>query len=152
METLFPKTGDPSKTYSAEVEGMFRVPLQGLSESKKFRTWTKYKDIRRATRFAQTISPSALTSMSGTSRFANALPKSLCPPSTSAERFSKGGCFLLYRLGKSSNNQPRKTKARPESHTMCKSFRPRRFAVSSACFASLSFRQKVRRERSGQTG
>ena len=132
---------------------MFRAPLQSLSESKKFWAWTKCKDSRRATRFAQTISPSALTSMSGTSRFANALPKSPCPhPPTPQKGSRNGACFLLYRLGKSSNNQPRKTKARSESHTMCKFFRPRRFAVSSACFASLSFRQEVRRERSGQTG
>ena len=48
---------------------MFRAQLQGLSESKKFWAWTKCKDSRRATRFAQTISPSALTSMSGAVSF-----------------------------------------------------------------------------------
>ena len=96
METIFPKTGEHFKTYSAEAEGMFRVPLQGLSESKKFRTWTKYKDIRRATRFAQTISPSALTSMSGTSRFANALPKSPCPhPQPPQKGLRKGAVFCF---------------------------------------------------------
>ena len=106
METIFSKTGKHSKTYSAEAEGMFRAPLQGLSESKKFRAWTKCKDSRRATRFAQTISPSALTSLPGTSRFTKTLPKSPCPHPPVPQKGSRNGaCFLLYRLGKSSNNQ-----------------------------------------------
>ena len=85
---------------------MFRAPLQGLSESKKFRTWTKCENRRRATCFAQTISPSALTSMSGTSRFTKTLPKSPCPHPPAPQKGSRNGaCFLLYRLGKSSNNQ-----------------------------------------------
>ena len=79
---------------------MFRVPLQGLSESKKFRTWTKYKDIRRATRFAQTISPSALTSMPGTSRFANALPKSPCPHPQPPQKGFRKGLFSALSAGK----------------------------------------------------
>ena len=113
METIFPKTGEHSKTYSAEPEGMFRAPLQGLSESKKFWAWTKCKDSRRATRFAQTISPSVLTSLPGTSRFTKTLPKSPCPHPPAPQKGSRNGvCFLLYRLGKSSNNQLRKTKAR----------------------------------------
>ena len=126
FETIFPKTGEHFKTYSAEADGMFRVPLQGLSESRKFRPWTKCRDRRRATRFAQTISPSALTSMSGTLRFTKTLPKSPCPPHQPQQKVSwNGGCFLLYRLGKPSNNQLWKTKAQQESLTMCKSFRPR---------------------------
>ena len=129
---------------------MFRVPLQGLSESKKFRTWTKYKDIRRATRFAQTISPSALTSMSGTSRFANALPKSPCPHPPAPQKGSRNGaCFLLYRQGKSSNNQLKKSKARSESFTNGKTSKPRRFAFLSVYFASLSFQREACRKRSG---
>ena len=127
FETIFPKTGEHSKTYSAEPEGMFRVPLQGLSESKKFRAWTKCKDRRRATRFAQTISPSVLTSMSGTSRFtAKTLTKSPCPHPPAPQKGSwNGACFLLYRLGKSSNDQLWKTKARLEGLIICKTFRPR---------------------------
>ena len=132
---------------------MFRAPLQGLSESKKFRAWTKCKDSRRATRFAQTISPSALTSLPGTSRFTKTLPKSPCPHPPAPQKGSRNGaCFLLYRLGKSSNDQLRKTEARPESFTNDKTSKPRRFAVFSACFASLSFRWEVRRKRSGRTG
>ena len=132
---------------------MFRAPLQGLSESKKFRAWTKCKDSRRATRFAQTISPSALTSLPGTSRFTKTLPKSPCPHPPASQKGSRNGaCFLLYRLGKSSNDQLRKTEARPESFTNDKTSKPRRFAVFSACFASLSFRWKVRRKRCGRTG
>ena len=97
---------------------MFRAPLQGLSESKKFRAWTKCKDRRRATRFAQTISPSVLTSLPGTSRFTKTLPKSPCPHPPAPQKGSRNGaCFLLYRLGKSSNDQLRKTEARPESFT-----------------------------------
>ena len=131
---IFPKTGIPSKTYSAEPEGMFRAPLQGLSESKKFWAWTKCKDSRRATRFAQTISLSVLTSLPGTSRFTKTLPKSPCPHPSAPQKGSRNGaCFLLYRLGKSSNDQLRKTKARQESLTMCKSFQPRRFAVFQVC-------------------
>ena len=96
LAAIFPKTGERSKTYSAEPEGMFRAPLQGLSESKKFRAWTKCKDSRRATRFAQTISPSALTSMSGTSRFAKTLPKSPCPhPQPPQKGFRKGAVFCF---------------------------------------------------------
>ena len=126
---------------------MFRVPLQGLSESKKFRPWTKCKDRRRATRFAQTISPSALTSMSGTSRFANALPKSPCPHPPVPQKGSRNGaCFLLYRLGKSSNDQLRKTEARQESLTMCKSFQPRRFVVSQVCLQN-NQRQKQQKQK-----
>ena len=134
FETIFPKTGEHSKTYSAEPEGMFRVPLQGLSESKNFRAWTKCKDSRRATRFAQTISPSALTSLPGTSRFTKTLPKSPCPHPPAPQKGSRNGaCFLLYRLGKSSNDQLRKTEARQESLTMCKSFKPRCFTVFQVC-------------------
>ena len=97
---------------------MFRAPLQGLSESKKFWAWTKCKDSRRATRFAQTISPSALTSLPGTSRFTKTLPKSPCPHPPVPQKGSRNGaCFLLYRQGKSSNNQLRKSKARSESFT-----------------------------------
>ena len=129
---------------------MFRVPLQGLSESKKFRPWTKCKDRRRATRFAQTISPSALTSMSGTSRFANALPKSPCPhPQPPQKGFWNAPCFLLYRQGKSSNNQLKKSKARSESFTNGKTSKPRRFAFLSVYFASLSFQREACRKRSG---
>ena len=113
---------------------MFRAPLQGLSESKKFWAWTKCKDSRRATRFAQTISPSVLTSLPGTSRFTKTLPKSPCPHPPAPQKGSRNGaCFLLYRLGKSSNDQLRKTKARQESLTMCKSFQPRCFAVFQVC-------------------
>ena len=105
---------------------MGRAPLQGLSESKKFWAWTKCKDRRRATRFAQTISPSVLTSMSGTSRFTKTLPKSPCPHPQPQQKGSRNEtCFLLYRLEKSSNDQLRKTEARQESLTMCKSFQPR---------------------------
>ena len=129
---------------------MFRAPLQGLRESKKFRPWTKCKDSRRATRFAQTISPSVLTSLPGTSRFTKTLPKSPCPHPPAPQKGSRNGaCFLLYRLGKSSNDQLRKTEAWPESLTICKSFKPRLFAVFSACFASLSFRWEACRKRSG---
>ena len=100
---------------------MFRAPLQGLSESKKFRAWTKCKDSRRATRFAQTISPSALTSMPGTSRFTKTLPKSPCPHPPVPQKGSRNGaCFLLYRQGKSSNNQLRKSKARRKALQMVK--------------------------------
>ena len=105
---------------------MFRAPLQGLRESKKFRPWTKCKDSRRATRFAQTISPSVLTSLPGTSRFTKTLPKSPCPHPPAPQKGSRNGaCFLLYRLGKSSNDQLRKTKARLEGLTCSKAFRPR---------------------------
>ena len=90
---------------------MFSAPLQGISESKKFRAWTKCKDRRRATRFAQTISPSALTSLPGTSRFTKTLPKSPCPHPPAPQKGSRNGaCFLLYRLGKSSNDQLRKNR------------------------------------------
>ena len=100
---------------------MSRAPLQGLSESKKFRAWTKCKDSRRATRFAQTISPSALTSLPGTSRFTKTLPKSPCPHPPVPQKGSRNGaCFLLYRLGKSSNNQLRKSKARRKALQMVK--------------------------------
>ena len=126
---------------------MFRVPLQGLSESKKFRAWTKCKDSRRATRFAQTISPSALTSMPGTSRFTKTLPKSPCPHPPAPQKGSRNGaCFLLYRLGKSSNDQLRKTKARQESLTMCKSFKPRRFVVFQVCLQN-DQRQKQQKQK-----
>ena len=66
--------------------------------------------------------------------------------STLAERFSKWGCFLLYRLGKSSNNQLRKTKAQPESLTMCKSFQLRRFAVFQVCLQN-NQRQKQQKQK-----
>ena len=129
---------------------MFRAPLQGLSESKKFRAWTKCKDSRRATRFAQTISPSALTSLPGTSRFTKTLPKSPCPHPPAPQKGSRNGaCFLLYRQGKSSNNQLKKSKARSESFTNGKTSKPRRFAFLSVYFASLSFRREACRKRSG---
>ena len=129
---------------------MFRAPLQGLSESKKFRAWTKCKDSRRATRFAQTISPSALTSMPGTSRFTKTLPKSPCPHPPAPQKGSRNGaCFLLYRQGKSSNNQLKKSKARSESFTNGKTSKPRRFAFLSVYFASLSFQREACRKRSG---
>ena len=132
---------------------MFRAPLQGLSESKKFRAWTKCKDSRRATRFAQTISPSALTSMPGTSRFTKTLPKSPCPHPPAPQKGSRNGaCFLLYRQGKSSNNQLKKSKARSESFTNGKTSKPRRFAFLSVYFASLSFQREACRKRSGRTG
>ena len=100
---------------------MSRAPLQGLSESKKFRAWTKCKDSRRATRFAQTISPSALTSLPGTSRYTKPLPKSPCPHPPAPQKGSRNGaCFLLYRQGKSSNNQLRKSKARRKALQMVK--------------------------------
>ena len=60
--------------------------------------------------------------------------------------FRNGACFLLYRLGKSSNNQLRKTKARPESLTMCKSFQPRRFAVFQVCLQN-NQRQKQQKQK-----
>ena len=34
------------KTYSAESEDMFGVPLRGIRATKKFRARTKYKDRR----------------------------------------------------------------------------------------------------------
>ena len=126
---------------------MFRAPLQGLSESKKFWAWTKCKDSRRATRFAQTISLSVLTSLLGTSRFTKTLPKSPCPHPPAPQKGSRNGaCFLLYRLGKSSNDQLRKTKARQESLTMCKSFQPRRFAVFQVCLQN-NQRQKQQKQK-----
>ena len=129
---------------------MFRAPLQGLSESKKFRAWTKCKDSRRATRFAQTISPSALTSLPGTSRFTKTLPKSPCPHPPVPQKGSRNGaCFLLYRQGKSSNNQLRKSKARSESFTNDETSKSRCFAFLSVYFASLSFRWEACRKRSG---
>ena len=129
---------------------MSRAPLQGLSESKKFRAWTKCKDSRRATRFAQTISPSALTSLPGTSRYTKPLPKSPCPHPPAPQKGSRNGaCFLLYRQGKSSNNQLKKSKARSESFTNGKTSKPRRFAFLSVYFASLSFQREACRKRSG---
>ena len=129
---------------------MFRAPLQGLRESKKFRPWTKCKDSRRATRFAQTISPSVLTSLPGTSRFTKTLPKSPCPHPPASQKGSRNGaCFLLYRQGKSSNNQLKKSKARSESFTNGKTSKPRRFAFLSVYFASLSFQREACRKRSG---
>ena len=129
---------------------MFRAPLQGLSESKKFRAWTRCKDSRRATRFAQTISPSVLTSLLGTSRFTKTLPKSPCPHPPAPQKGSRNGaCFLLYRQGKSSNNQLKKSKARSESFTNGKTSKPRRFAFLSVYFASLSFQREACRKRSG---
>ena len=118
---------------------MSRAPLQGLSESKKFRAWTKCKDSRRATRFAQTISPSALTSMPGTSRFTKTLPKSPCPHPPVPQKGSRNGaCFLLYRLGKSSNDQLRKTEARRKA-LLCVSPSSRAFSrfLSLFCFTEL---------------
>ena len=126
---------------------MFRTPLQGLSESKKFWAWTKCKDRRRATRLAQTISPSALTFLPGTSRYTKPLPKSPCPHPPVPQKGSRNGaCFLLYRQGESSNNQLRKTKARPESLTMCKSFKPRRFAAFQVCLQN-NQRQKQQKQK-----
>ena len=60
--------------------------------------------------------------------------------------FRNGACFLLYRLGKSSNDQLRKTKARQESLTMCKSFKPRRFAVFQVCLQN-NQRQKQQKQK-----
>ena len=102
---------------------------------------------------AQTISLSALKSLPGPATFPNRPPKS---PRPHPHSLQKGTCnrvlFSALFIWEDSNNIAAVTKARPEDFTNGDTFKPRRFAVFSACFASLSFRWEVRRKRSGRTG
>ena len=135
------------KTYSAEMEDMFGVPLRGIRATKKFRARTKYKDRRWATRFAQTISPPVLTSAHGTPSCANFPPKS---PRPHPHSLQKGTCnrvlFSALFIWEDSNNIAAVTKARPEDFTNGDTFKPRRFAVFQVCLQN-NQRQKQQKQK-----
>ena len=75
------------------------------------------------------------------------LPKSPCPyPQPPQKRFRNGVCFLLYRWGKSLNNQLRKTEARQEGFVNSNAFQSRHFVVFQVCLQN-NQRQKQQKQK-----
>ena len=109
------------KTYSAEMEDMFGVPLRALRKTNGSVHGQKAGLTMSNSPSAQTISPPVLTSVHGTPSCANSPSKSPCPHPPSLQ---KGTCnrvlFSALFIWEDSNNIATVTKARRKALQMVK--------------------------------